>query len=392
MSKTGRNDPCPCGSRKKFKKCCLENEVEHPRWTAYNINDVPPQVHEMALKMRRKTLADSFAGPGSMKVQFAGQTLRAIGNRIHYTPEGRTYINFLYALLLHALGKKWYDKQRGLDPTKQHVLMRWIDAAQKSLVDQYPKDAEPNAVVPVKLNGYAREVYKLADDIYKLQLKRVLPSKLMDRLRSAEEFQGARYEICVASIFVCCGFDIEWVDNKDRHCEFYGIHPHTRAKIAVEAKSKRRSGTYNTKGFLDPSPRADIAGLYRDALQQNPGDRPFAIFIDVNLPPEPNVEPLRKRWSKEVLSAMESFESSLEKPDPVSVLVFTNYSWHYAGEAEPPSGEHLFAFPLYPKFAFGDHATREAFISALSAYNVISEDALQKISEQTIQNLLNEGR
>ncbi len=22
MNKTGRNDPCPCGSGKKFKKCC----------------------------------------------------------------------------------------------------------------------------------------------------------------------------------------------------------------------------------------------------------------------------------------------------------------------------------------------------------------------------------
>lgn len=24
MSKIGRNDPCPCGSGKKFKKCCEE--------------------------------------------------------------------------------------------------------------------------------------------------------------------------------------------------------------------------------------------------------------------------------------------------------------------------------------------------------------------------------
>ena len=23
--KTGRNDPCPCGSGKKYKKCCLKN-------------------------------------------------------------------------------------------------------------------------------------------------------------------------------------------------------------------------------------------------------------------------------------------------------------------------------------------------------------------------------
>jgi uncharacterized protein YecA (UPF0149 family) len=22
--KTGRNDPCPCGSGKKYKKCCLD--------------------------------------------------------------------------------------------------------------------------------------------------------------------------------------------------------------------------------------------------------------------------------------------------------------------------------------------------------------------------------
>lgn len=26
MNKTGRNDPCPCGSGKKFKKCC-ENKA-----------------------------------------------------------------------------------------------------------------------------------------------------------------------------------------------------------------------------------------------------------------------------------------------------------------------------------------------------------------------------
>ena len=28
MSKTGRNDPCPCGSGKKYKKCC-EEKIKH---------------------------------------------------------------------------------------------------------------------------------------------------------------------------------------------------------------------------------------------------------------------------------------------------------------------------------------------------------------------------
>lgn len=28
MSKIGRNDPCPCGSGKKYKKCCLPKEQQ----------------------------------------------------------------------------------------------------------------------------------------------------------------------------------------------------------------------------------------------------------------------------------------------------------------------------------------------------------------------------
>ncbi|WP_210409025.1 SEC-C metal-binding domain-containing protein [Methanococcoides sp. AM1] len=29
--KTGRNDPCPCGSGKKYKKCCISKENSQPR-------------------------------------------------------------------------------------------------------------------------------------------------------------------------------------------------------------------------------------------------------------------------------------------------------------------------------------------------------------------------
>ena len=32
--KTGRNDPCPCGSGKKYKKCCLEKDQQAERTAA----------------------------------------------------------------------------------------------------------------------------------------------------------------------------------------------------------------------------------------------------------------------------------------------------------------------------------------------------------------------
>jgi len=35
MSKLGRNDPCSCGSGKKFKKCCLDKpDQEWLEWFA----------------------------------------------------------------------------------------------------------------------------------------------------------------------------------------------------------------------------------------------------------------------------------------------------------------------------------------------------------------------
>ena len=36
--KVGRNDPCPCGSGKKFKKCCIE-QFESSSTTASEVSD-----------------------------------------------------------------------------------------------------------------------------------------------------------------------------------------------------------------------------------------------------------------------------------------------------------------------------------------------------------------
>jgi hypothetical protein len=33
MNKIGRNDPCPCGSGKKYKKCC-ESKTKHKKFHA----------------------------------------------------------------------------------------------------------------------------------------------------------------------------------------------------------------------------------------------------------------------------------------------------------------------------------------------------------------------
>lgn len=49
MKKTGRNDPCPCGSGKKFKKCC-ESKMIGKRFLAQKLDQastLAPRVNKL---------------------------------------------------------------------------------------------------------------------------------------------------------------------------------------------------------------------------------------------------------------------------------------------------------------------------------------------------------
>jgi hypothetical protein len=43
MQKVGRNDPCPCGSGKKYKKCCEEKQ-RHKKFNAALISPAEPKL------------------------------------------------------------------------------------------------------------------------------------------------------------------------------------------------------------------------------------------------------------------------------------------------------------------------------------------------------------
>jgi hypothetical protein len=48
--KPGRNDPCPCGSGKKYKQCCLKNEPKsgiHRKFKAVWVNKPSQEVNLM---------------------------------------------------------------------------------------------------------------------------------------------------------------------------------------------------------------------------------------------------------------------------------------------------------------------------------------------------------
>jgi len=48
MRKPGRNDPCPCGSGRKYKRCCLGHEAEHDAFAERLERDVLPTLAQLA--------------------------------------------------------------------------------------------------------------------------------------------------------------------------------------------------------------------------------------------------------------------------------------------------------------------------------------------------------
>ncbi len=92
MSRAGRNDPCPCGSGKKYKKCCLAKERDAAR---------EAKAAEEATMRSFEWLADNFHG--EMDVAREEQFYAALED------EARSDIPQLPAHLLETLERNTYE-------------------------------------------------------------------------------------------------------------------------------------------------------------------------------------------------------------------------------------------------------------------------------------------
>jgi tetratricopeptide (TPR) repeat protein len=66
MAKPGRNDPCPCGSGKKYKQCCLANEeaLEREQATKAEARRAESAAkHRLHLREVRAAVAARLSGP-----------------------------------------------------------------------------------------------------------------------------------------------------------------------------------------------------------------------------------------------------------------------------------------------------------------------------------------
>jgi hypothetical protein len=283
-----------------------------------------------------------------IEAEFQGMRVRGVGSRVYVTPLKETFAEFLIHHLLWTLGKDWFDAQRRPRAEERHFIMQCWDKycawSTRNVTEATALDSGYSA----SMDGWTRSLVSLATDVYALAHRGELPKALLNRLKSRDQYQGARYEIAIAAMFVRLGCSIRFLDRStsDRvatHCEFIATHRATGVEIGVEAKSRHRRGVLHTTGAVDGEAvlRGDIKNLLDDAVSRGPAGMPFLIFIDVNSPPDAGGKG-DISWVAEAGEVIKSRGfGTAQEPLPFNGIFVTNYAFHYATEREASRSQYL---------------------------------------------------
>jgi hypothetical protein len=335
----GRNDLCPCGSGKKFKKCHL-NMPPIGATTAVP-RPLPRSVIEKFARHRREeVLREANFGkirPIIQVPEYAGKRIVVVRNRIYWQDKEkwRFFSDFLFHYNKVKFGKEWLDAQNAASPKDRHPLYVWQLQAYNWQQRQTPQPDGTYAVVP---NGPTAACNNFYYDLYTVDDNALLDAELLARLKHRDQFQGALHELFVQATCLRAGFHIIRENQGDRlrrHVEFVAVHKTTGQHILVEAKSRHRAGVMGRTGEQDEKPDIRFRRLINDAIAKDP-DNPLAIFVDTNLPPkkaelfyEPESRiPLRP--SKPMATLMEAIRKEHGGIDPYNLLVFSNHPQHYS--------------------------------------------------------------
>ncbi len=272
-----------------------------------------------------------LVGRPQIDTVFKGMRMRAVGSTIYSRPFGETFHQFLIWHLMQYLDAKWVDTELGKDADERSLLADWVNQYKET--SRKMDETKPTEIIhAVPQDANLRHLLSLAYDFYSLAHcnAKILP-KLINRLKKRGQFQGARFEIAVGGIVARAGFEIQWVNESGKHCEFVGVHRVTKDKAAFEAKSHHRAGVLGQPGDFDvESTKTKIWDHVREALEQSSKDTPLVIFDDLNLPITSDLAMQEKAWFKEINDTLEDV-GFFDKQDRknYSALFITNFSWHF---------------------------------------------------------------
>ncbi|GAB3628316.1 preprotein translocase subunit SecA [Pandoraea terrae] len=315
MTKIGRNDPCPCGSGKKFKRC--HGALAHLDRLQF---EIPKMVARAQASEAQRQRQQGMGRPIISVQTETGHRLVAVRNRLMYSKGWKTFHDFLVDYIKTALGSgsgsDWGASELAKPSDQRHPILNWYQLVGEQ---QRTYITEPGKVSSAEMTGAIAAFMFLAYDLYALDHNAELQEKLVARLRNRDNFEGARYEVFVAATLIRAGFEIEFENEDDRtttHCEFTATFTRTGKRFSVEAK--HRAGA-----------RLRMGHLLIGALQKR-ANHPRIVFIDINMPDDGS-EANGSALMNSAVRKLRGFEHKTINGQqlPPAYLIVTNTPWHH---------------------------------------------------------------
>lgn len=360
MAKVGRNRPCPCGSGKKFKKCCLAKK------DARRVSTLHPEfVSTMKQKMRQMDAErvqrekQQGLGRGIISAEFKDYRFVAVASKLYYSKSWRTFHDFLRGYFFDKFGKEWIRAEHAKSEEQRHTIVRWYD---QSLVDIQKLGSKLGDVISGPMTGSQRAFLNLAYNIYLIAHNAdgksgdVLVATYVDRLKSsrADDFLGKLFETYAAAAFIKAGFTLEYEDEADgtsSHVEFVATDPRTKKRFSVEVKTRVRNSGKEDEGPADDVKRLRVASKLNKALTKA-ATHARVVMIEVNVPDVVTSDSL-KGWPMAALEQIR-YAQRTDFPDgtpkPSAYVIVTNHAFHNNLPALDVGAQVLFAGFQMPDF------------------------------------------
>lgn len=350
MAKIGRNQPCPCGSGKKYKKCCLDR----PRHTTRNFSELPSRLQEqMKLMIKRHEAKEAVRisqqglGKSILSAESNGYRIVFVKNTMHYSKTWKTFHDFLLSYLRNTLGKEWWLAELAKPESARHPIVIWYTMLTKQLASKFTEGKVNSADMTGAIAAYLQLSYNL----FLLKHNLELQQHLLTRLKSPVEFGPACYETFVFGIFIRAGFEITLENEQDgqrRHPEFVATHKETGRKFSVEAKRIQSANPYPL--------RAGKVGIQWQLVKalKKPLAHERVVFVDLN-DSQNTVTDKVPDWIKDAYEELKRIEGLPDKgnPLPPAFVFITNVPYeHHLETTNPARAVYAHGFKI-PDFSYG---------------------------------------
>ncbi len=266
ITKVGRNDPCPCGSGKKYKKCCMKKdnvvqlqEVKEERFAQQKLNMVN-QLNDFILDKL------SINAYHPLEAEFKKRANSGLGGN------QRGFFNF-WLYFFHRYdnglrGIEWFlaENEQRLSPEEKQMAERWVRMKPKMIeaIDSNEKEA----IFREQLSG---ETFNLP--ITKENLPQVFPwhgtLALLEPVDDSYYFNGVRSLVSPKQFYHAVNFirDLKTENGADLEQVLLEYYPEILGALVngpeTEERAKQEKVTYTYMFLLNDKDEAERF-LYND--------------------------------------------------------------------------------------------------------------------------------